>query len=72
MSDNNTEVVKSRNNKKLLDTYLKLVATMKELEKESAEFIKFYEEYLGKINNFNSSCVSGKSEFTAECKIEGD
>ena len=72
MSDNNTEVVKSRNNKKLLDTYLKLVATMKELEKESAEFIKFYEEYLNKINNFNSSCVSGKSEFTAECKIEGD
>ena len=72
MSDNNTEVVKSRNNKKLLDTYLKLVSTMKELEKESAGFIKFYEEYLNKINNFNASCVSGKSEFTAECKIEGD
>ena len=72
MSDNNTEVVKQRNNKKLLDTYLKLVATMKELEKESAEFIKFYEEYLGKINTFTDSCVNGKSEFTAECKIEGD
>jgi hypothetical protein len=72
MSNNNTEVVKSRNNKKLLDTYLKLVSTMKELEKESSEFIKFYEEYLNKIGNFNTSCVSGKSEFTAECKIEGD
>lgn len=72
MSDKNTEIVKSRNNKKLLDTYLKLVATMKELENESAEFIKFYEEYLNKISNFNSSCVSGKSEFTTECKIEGD
>jgi len=72
MSDNNTEVVKSRKNKKLLDTYLKLVATMKELEKESAEFIKFYEEYLSKINNFTATCVSGKSEFSAECKIEGD
>lgn len=71
-SPNNTEAVKQRNNKKLLDTYLKLVATMKELEKESTEFIKFYEESLNKINNFNTSCVSGKSEFTAECKIEGD
>ena len=45
---------------------------MKELEKESAEFIKFYEEYLSKINNFTATCVNGKSEFTAECKIEGD
>ena len=71
-SPNNTEAVKQRNNKKLLDTYLKLVATMKELEKESAAFITFYEEYLNKINNFNTSCVNGKSEFSAECKIEGD
>jgi hypothetical protein len=71
-SPNNTEAVKQRNNKKLLDTYLKLVETMKELEKESAEFIKFYEEYLSKIGSFNKTCVEGKSEFTAECRIEGD
>lgn len=71
-SPNNTEAVKQRNNKKLLDTYLKLVETMKELEKESAEFIKFYEEYLSKIGSFNAKCVEGKSEFTAECRIEGD
>jgi hypothetical protein len=72
MSDNNTEVVKSRNNKKLLDTYLKLVSTMKELEKESSSFITFYEENLNKLGTFNAKCVEGKSEFTAECKIEGD
>ena len=72
MSKNNTEVVKSRNNKKLLDTYLGYVATMKELEGESASFIVFYEEKTNKINNFLTSCVKGKSEFTPECKIEGD
>ena len=71
-SPNNTEAVKQRNNKKLLDTYLKLVETMKELEKESAGFIKFYEENLTKLGNFNKTCVEGKSEFSSECKIEGD
>lgn len=72
MSKNNTEIVKSRNNKKLLDTYLGYVATMKELEKESSEFIKIYEENLSKIDSFTNSCVNGKSEFTLECRIEGD
>ena len=72
MSANNMEVVKSRNNKKLTDTYTGYVATMKELEKESGEFIKIYEENLSKIDSFTNSCVSGKSEFTPECRIEGD
>lgn len=71
-SKNNMEVVKSRNNKKLTDTYTGYVATMKELEKESGEFIKIYEENLNKIDSFTNSCVSGKSEFTPECRIEGD
>ena len=71
-STNNMDVVKSRNNKKLTDTYTGYVATMKDLEKESGEFIKIYEENLGKIGSFTNSCVSGKSEFTPECRIEGD
>ena len=71
-SPNTTEAVKQRNNKKLLDTYLKLVETMKELEKESSSFITFYEENLNKLGNFNKTCVEGKSEFTTDCKIEGD
>ena len=71
-SPNNTDAVKQRNNKKLLDTYLKLVETMKELEKESASFIAFYEENLTKLGTFNAKCVEGKSEFSSECKIEGD
>ena len=71
-SKNNMEVVKGRNNKKLTDTYTGHVATMKELERESGEFIKIYEENLGKIESFTNSCVNGKSEFTPECRIEGD
>lgn len=72
MSKNNTEVVKSRNNKKLLDTYLGYVSTMKELEGESASFIVFYEEKMNKIDSFLTSCIKGKSDFSVECKIEGD
>ena len=72
MSGNNMEVVKSRNNKKLTDTYTGYIATMKELERESGGFIKIYEDNLNKINNFKTSCVSGKSELTPECRIEGD
>ncbi|MBP5406462.1 hypothetical protein J6Z19_04855 [bacterium] len=71
-SKNNMEVVKGRNNKKLTDTYTGHVATMKELERESGEFIKIYEDNLGKIESFTNSCVNGKSEFTPECRIEGD
>ena len=71
-SDKNLEVVKSRNNKKMTETYQKHIETMKELETESRNFIQFYEENTNKINNFTVSCVQGKSTFTVECKIEGD
>jgi len=72
MSANNMEVVKSRNNKKLLDTYSALVTRAKELEKENSDHTLFYEENINKINNFTTSCIQGKTELTAECRIEGE
>ncbi len=71
-SDNDIEVVKSRNNRQLLKTYTGLVDTMKKLEKESSEFIVFFKDANQRIDAFNSKCTQNKSELSSECRIEGD
>ena len=71
-SDNDIEVVKSRNNRQLLKTYTGLVDTMKRLEKESSEFIVFFKDANQRIDVFNSKCTQNKSELSSECRIEGD
>jgi len=71
-SDNDIEVVKSRNNRQLLKTYTGLVDTMKKLEKESSEFIVFFKDANQRIDAFNSKCTQNRSELSSECRIEGD
>ncbi|MBP5434733.1 hypothetical protein J6Z39_02810 [bacterium] len=71
-SDNDIEVVKSRNNRQLLKTYTGLVDKMKALEEQSAVFIAFFNEANQRIDAFNSKCTQNRSELSSECRIEGD
>lgn len=71
-SDNDIEVVKSRNNRQLLKTYTGLVDKMKALEAQSAGFIAFFNEATQRVDAFNSKCTRNRSELSTECRIEGD
>ncbi|HQB11191.1 MAG TPA: hypothetical protein PLW37_15115, partial [bacterium] len=54
------------------ETYLGYVETMKSLEKESAGFIEFLGLSTVRINEFIKNCTQNKSEYSTECRIEGD
>ncbi|HPM46720.1 MAG TPA: hypothetical protein PLW78_02610 [bacterium] len=72
LSGNDLEVLKGMDGKAFVETYLGYVETMKSLEKESAGFIDFLGLSTARINEFIKNCTQNKSEYSTECRIEGD
>lgn len=72
LSVNDLEVLKGMDGKGFVETYLGYVETMKSLEKESAGFIEFLGLSTVRINEFIKNCTQNKSEYSTECRIEGD
>lgn len=72
LSGNDIEVLKNMPGKKYLETYLGYVETMKKLEMESSGFIEFLGLSTVRINEFIKNCTQNKTEYSTECRIEGD
>ena len=72
LSGSDIEVLKGMGGKGFLETYMGYVETMKSLEKESAGFIEFLGLSTVRINEFIKNCTQNKTEYSTECRIEGD